>query len=411
MSRTTVAIVGGGASGLVAAISAKRMGAKVTILERNPRVGKKILATGNGRCNLTNINADVPCYNGENPKFIYSAFSQFSVERSLEFFEGLGIEYKVEEEGKVYPMSDQASSVLDVLLYEVHRLKIEVLCDSFVQAIKPTKKGFSLDLEDGRKLSFDKVVLCAGGSAMPSSGSDGNGFELAKSLGHSTTKIFPALVQIMLEGDFFKRIDGVKFVGTVEVIEGKKVIANDRGDVLFTNYGVSGPPILQVSRKASEAREFHKKRELKLVLIDSLDKEDLRKRLDRRFRTAHSKTAEESMIGLINKRLIPVVLQEAGISDLRKKASDLSEKEKKSLLDLLTDWRFVIKGTKGWQSSQVTAGGVRTADICADTMESKLVAGLYLAGEIVDIDGRCGGYNLQWAWSSGYIAGQNAAYA
>lgn len=405
-----IAVIGGGASGMVAAISARRLGADVTVLERNPRVGKKILATGNGRCNLTNIDADVNCYYGKNPKFAYSAFSQFTVEQTLNFFEKLGIEYKVEEGGKVYPMSDQASSVLDVLFYELNRSGIKISPNSFVQEIRLHRGRFQLHLEDGREEVFDRVILCTGGNAMPSTGSDGNGYYLATQLGHSMVPVFPALVQIMLEGDFFKRIDGVKFVGTAQVLERGKTLAGDRGDILFTNYGVSGPPILQISRRASEAKEFRLKRELKIVMIDTMDQLELESRLNRRFRDAGDKTAEDAMIGLINKRLIPVVLREAGILDLKKPSHKLNEKEKKSIASILTDWRFVIKGTKGWQNAQVTAGGISTKEIRPDTMESKIVKGLYFAGEVVDIDGRCGGFNLQWAWSSGYLAGQSAAY-
>lgn len=408
--KNKIAVVGGGASGMVAAVHAKRLGGDVTILERNSRVGKKILATGNGRCNLTNVDADVSCYYGKNPKFAYSAFSQFTVEEALHFFEKLGIEYKVEEGGKVYPMSDQASSVLDVLLYELQRLKIELLCDSFVQKIKLKKGRFQLHLEDGRDMVFDKVILCTGGNAMPSTGSDGNGYRLAQELGHSLVPVFPALVQIMLEGDFFKRIDGVKFVGTAQVLQKGRCLASERGDILFTNYGISGPPILQISRKAAESKEFHLKRELKLTMIDTMNREELEKRLNRRFRDSGEKTVEEAMIGLINKRLIPVVLKESGISDLKKRAGQLNEKEKKAIASILTDWRFPIKGTKGWQNAQVTAGGISTKEISPDTMESKIVKGLYFAGEIMDIDGRCGGFNLQWAWSSAYLAGKNATY-
>lgn len=407
--RKKVVVVGGGASGIMAAITARREGASVTILEKNPRIGKKILATGNGRCNFTNINADLKCYYGNNPKFAESALSQFPVSRTIKFFEELGIAHKVENSGKVFPMSDQASSFLDVFLYELDELGIEVVCDANVRKIVPGKDNFRLQLDNGETYTAHRVILAAGGKAMPSSGSDGNGFELAKSLGHRITDVFPALVQIMLDGDFYKRIDGVKFVGTAEIIHNNKSIIKDCGDILFTNYGVSGPPILQISRKAGEFLLKGQEAFVKISIIDTMTKDEVLELIDKRFRTAPEKSVEFSLVGLINKRLIPVILTEAGIRDLKLPVRDLSLKEKESIAEILTDWRIKIRGTKGWTSAQVTAGGVDTRDINPSTMESKIVKGLYFSGEIMDIDGQCGGFNLQWAWSSGFVAGKNAA--
>ena len=207
-----VIIVGGGAAGMVAAISARRQGAMVTVLERNPRVGKKLLATGNGRCNFTNINADVNCYSGNDPKFVYSALSAFTVEDTLRFFEKLGIQHKVEDLGKVFPMSGQASSMLDVLLYEMEQSGIQIICSAYVTDLEKKNKRFYIRTESGRIYEGDRVILAAGGKAMPSSGSDGNGLELAAKLGHRITDVFPALVQLMLDGKYFKRIDGVNLL-------------------------------------------------------------------------------------------------------------------------------------------------------------------------------------------------------
>lgn len=404
-----VLVVGGGAAGMTAAISARRLGANVTILERNPRVGKKILATGNGRCNYTNISADITCYHGKNPQFAYSALSNFTIDDTIKFFERLGIEHKVEDSGKVFPMSDQASSFLDVFLYELNESGIGIVTDAYVKEITKKNDKFIIKLEDGKTYQGDRVIVAAGGKAMPSSGSDGNGYNLAAKLGHTVTGIFPALVQLMLEGSFFKRIEGVKFVGTAEVIYNNRSAAKDRGDILFANYGVSGPPILQISRMAGELLNEGKEAYLKITLLDMMPKEDLRKIINRRFQTGLKKPADFSLVGLINKRLIPVVLTEAGITDLKRPAALLTDQEQEALINVLTDWRFKIRGTKGWTSAQVTAGGIDTGEIDENTMESKLVKGLYFAGEILDIDGLCGGFNLQWAWSSGFIAGQNAA--
>jgi predicted Rossmann fold flavoprotein len=405
-----VIIVGGGAAGMVAAISARRQGAMVTVLERNPRVGKKLLATGNGRCNFTNINADVNCYSGNDPKFVYSALSAFTVEDTLRFFEKLGIQHKVEDLGKVFPMSGQASSMLDVLLYEMEQSGIQIICSAYVTDLEKKNKRFYIRTERGRIYEGDRVILAAGGKAMPSSGSDGNGLELAAKLGHRITDVFPALVQLMLDGKYFKRIDGVKFVGTAEVLYNKKTLARDRGDILFTNYGVSGPPILQISRKAGELLNQQKQPLLKVVIMDEMGREELREIIKKRIQAGPAKPVDFSFVGLINKRLIPVVLIEAGIEDFKRPVSSLSQFEIEQITQILTDWRFRIRGTKSWPSAQVTAGGIDTREIHQETMESKLTEGLYLAGEIMDIDGLCGGFNLQWAWTSGYLAGQNAAW-
>lgn len=404
-----VIVVGGGAAGMIAAISARRTGADVTILERNQRVGKKILATGNGRCNFTNINMDIDCFKGNNPKFAYSALSSFSVQETIKFFEKLGIQHKVEDFGKVFPMSDQASSILDVLLYELNSIGVNIICNAYVKNIAKEKDKFILYTEDGKAYKGDRVIIAAGGKAMPSSGSDGNGYELAKKLGHTVTPVFPALVQIMLDGSFFKRIEGVKFVGTAEIIYNNKSVAKDRGDILFTNYGVSGPPILQISRKAGELLNAGKEAYVKITIMDMMTKEDLQRLINKRFQTAPKKPVDFSLVGLINKRLIPVVLAQAGIKDINCPVANLSAQEREDIANILVDWRFKIRGTLSWTNAQVTAGGVDTKEIDQRTMESKLLKGLYFAGEIIDIDGMCGGFNLQWAWSSGYIAGQNAA--
>lgn len=402
-------VIGGGASGMMAALIARYNGADVTILERNPRVGKKILATGNGRCNYTNVNVNVKCYHGKNPDFIHGALSAFDVSKTMGFFEKLGIAPRVEEQGKVFPMSGQASSILDVLFYELKQTGVEILCNAFVKEIRKTKQGFTLVLEDGRVLEGDKVILACGGKAMPSSGSDGNGYDLAKRLGHKIVDIFPALVQLKLEGDFFKQIEGVKFVGTAEVLSGGKTLAKDRGDILFGNYGVSGPPILQISRKAGELIKDNKEAVLRISIVDNMTQSELNGFLEKRFKYMPEKSLDFCLVGFINKRLIPVLLKQACIKDIRKPVRELSANDRRKIANILTDWRFKITGTKSWPSAQVTAGGVDTDQVNPFTMESTLVKGLYFCGEILDIDGACGGFNLQWAWSSGYVAGKSAA--
>jgi len=405
-----VAVIGGGAAGMMAAISASRHGADVIILERNSRIGKKILVTGNGRCNYTNIHAgDVKYYHGQNPKFVYSALSQFNVEQTIDFFEKLGVAHKVEDMGKVFPMSDQASSVLDVMRYELEQTGVKIICDAFVKEIERVGNKFRISTEQGMAVSVDRAIITTGGKAKPSTGSDGSGYDLAKKFGHAIVDVFPGLVQLKLEGNFFNQIKGVKTNGSVELLSGNKMLGKESGDILFADYGVSGPPVFQLSRKAAELLHEGKEALLKISIIDSMNVDELDQMLAKRFKYAPQKTIEFSLVGLINKRLIYVILKEAGIEDLRSPVANISVQERRRIASILTDWRFVIIGTKSWPSAQITAGGVDTREINQKTMESKKVKGLFFAGEIIDIDGDCGGFNLQWAWSSGYVAGMNAA--
>lgn len=403
-----IIIIGGGASGMTAAIAARRRGAGVTILERNPRVGKKILATGNGRCNLSNTDIDISRYHGKHPEFIYGAFSRFDYYRTMEFFEDLGISPRVEDGGKVYPLSEQASSVLDVLRYELEELGAEVVCDAKVTDIL-AKNGFDVYTEDGRVFHGDRVILAAGGKASPELGSNGSGFTLAEKLGHTIVEPFPALVQLKLSAKFLKSIQGVKFDGDAEVISGGKALRKETGEILFTEYGISGPPILQLSRCASECLSRGDKVYLKVAMVNYMDDKELDDFLIRRFQTGAKKPLSFNFVGFINKRLVPVVLKEAGIDDINKPSGHVTEDERYRILNILKKWMFEVTGTNTWSSAQVTAGGVDVYGVNSKTLESKLIKGLYFCGEILDIDGDCGGFNLQWAWSSGYVAGESAA--
>ncbi|NLY47060.1 MAG: NAD(P)/FAD-dependent oxidoreductase [Tissierella sp.] len=405
-----IIVVGGGASGMMAAIVAKRNGADVTILERNDRVGKKLLATGNGRCNYTNttINYDtfLENYHGENPKFVYNALYSFDLYQTIDFFEMMGITPAVED-NKVFPNSFQASSMLDVLRYEIENSGIELIVEAYVVDINKNK-NFKLKLKDGRTFESDKVILATGGMAMPVSGSDGNGYSLAKSFGHKLIDILPGLVQLKLQGNIFKSIKGIKFPGVASLYSNDQLIMSDSGDILFTDYGISGPPILQLSRTALDYQRNQQDIKLRISIIPNRTKEDMVRYLAKRFEFMPKKTIQEALIGLINKRLIIPILKELNV-DKDKNVSKLSTDELDSLANVLTSWEFEIIGSQGWGQAQVTAGGIDTKEIDDKTMESKLVKGLYMTGELLDIDGNCGGFNLQWAWSSGFVAGLHAA--
>ena len=401
-----VAVIGGGASGMMAAINCAYTGAQVVLLERNDRVGRKLLATGNGRCNYTNENMSMDFLHGEDLLFIERVMEKFGRDQTVEFFDKIGIVPASEGDGKIFPLSFQSSSVLDVLRYEMDKAGIEVLTDSYVVEIKKNK-NFLIKLKEGKTIGADRVIVTTGGMAMPASGSDGNGYKLVKPLGHITNDTTPALVQLKLKGDKFKQINGVKFVGRVVLYVEGKPVKEDFGDVLFTDYGISGPPILQLSREAIRAQEKGIDTRLRVSIISGRSKEDVFSYLRKRFTDIPERTLEFGLVGLINKRLILPIIKELDL-DKGKAVGSLENREIDALSRILTSWEFSVVGNKGWGQAQTTAGGIVTRDINPETMESKLVEGLFFAGEVLDVDGDCGGYNLQWAWSSGYLAGLSA---
>lgn len=403
MKKNQVIIVGGGASGILAAIIAKRNGADVTILEKNNRIGKKILATGNGRCNFTNTLTTEQAYN--HPTFVKSALSQFSAEDTIGFFESLGILPKVEDFGKTYPLSEQASSIIDVFLYEIERLNITVKTDTQVKLIEKKNHRFVIQSISGDFYEADRVILATGGKAMPSTGSDGFGYPIARKFGHHVITIFPALVRLKLESPYLKQLDGVKISSTVFLKHGHEILQQEKGDILFTSYGISGPTILDISRKANELLNQKINPIIDVILLDQVT----RATIERRFEQSQDKPVDFSLIGLINKRLISALIKEAGIQKQNTLIKDLSESELNRLISLLFHWEFRVIGSKGFEDAQVTAGGIDVSEVNPDTMESNLVKGLYFTGEVLDIDGLCGGYNLQWAWSSAYVAGMHAS--
>lgn len=407
-----IAIIGGGASGMIAAIIASRNGAKVTIYERMNRIGRKILATGNGRCNLTNINLrwdNLQCIHSNDMNSAGCVLKQFTVGETIDFFETLGIAHKVEENGKVFPMSDQASSVLDVLRFELEELGVEVICDTEIREISRSEDKFMIISKEGIVYTADKIIIAAGGKSGPNLGSNGSGYKLARQLGHDIIKPFPALVQLKLEASFLRAIKGVKFDGTVSINAGKDTLRKEKGEILFTDYGISGPPILQLSRIAIKLLEKNKQPVIEIDMFPNHGYRELLDLISLRFSYQYDRPLDISFIGLINKRLIPIILRESDIYDANRTCSEVSDREIEQITKFLKCWRFKVIGSQSWMHSQVTAGGVNLKDICSNTLESKIVPGIYFAGELLDVDGDCGGFNLQWAWSSGYVAGTHAS--
>ena len=397
-----IAVIGGGASGIVAAISAARNGAKVTIYERCERIGRKILATGNGRCNYTNINAGLFDYHGKNPNFIENTINSFWVSETRDFFDELGMLTKVEEKGKAYPYSLQASAVLDVLRYELDRLDIRIVTEFEVKEI--TKKGSSFIIKSygGKTEVSDKVIIATGGKASPSLGSNGSGYKLAENFGHRVTKLYPSLVQIKTETNIIKALKGIKLDANVTIYAGAKR-EKSFGEVLFTDYGLSGPAIFNISRICAEDSN----KQISLDILPEINHNDLYDIL--RERRTSKRNLETFFVGMINKKVGMAIMKYADVLPYSRTSDTISDKELKRLVDALKNFKLEVTGTMSWNNAQVTAGGVVTDDINPSTFESKLVKGVYFTGEILDIDGDCGGYNLQWAWSSGYIAGEKAS--
>ncbi len=408
MKEYDVMIIGGGASGLAAAISSARKGAKTAIVERLRRVGKKLLVTGNGRCNFLNASLQRKHFHGTDPVLIEDVFAQFDGAQILDFFQELGILSKEEDDGRIFPRCDQAGAVLDVLRYECNRLGIDELCSRAISEIIQKQDRFILKTAENEEFHSKKVIITTGGKASPQFGSNGSGFVLAQKLGHTIIEPYPSLVQIKLDDEYLNHLKGIRSDARVSLHANESLIDTQEGEILFTEYGISGIPILQLSRYINNPELKDDSMELHVDLFPEISFHDLKKMLIDRFQKLSYKSVEDAMIGLINKRMILPSLSLAGI-DKAKMSSELNSTEIEALTHQLKDRRFVVKGTLSWRDAQVTAGGVSTKEVDDRTLESKLIPGLYFAGEVLDIHGDSGGYNLAWAWASGYVAGMHAA--
>lgn len=401
-----VIVIGAGASGLVAAISAAKEGAKVTLIEQNDRVGKKILSTGNGRCNLTNLYMDVSCFHGDDLTIVKEVLSQFDETKTCSFFEELGV-FLHDRNGYVYPFSDQASTILDVLRLEVEKMNINLLLSQSVTKISKIKKGYSVQTTEV-SIQGDCVILATGGKASKVLGSDGSGYTLAKSLGHQLSPVVPALVQLIGKNVSLKSLSGVRCQANVSLFVDNELITSDHGELQLTDYGISGIPVFQVSRFAAKAIYERKYVYTEIDFLPQISLEKLQLVLKDRLLMHGQKNAESYLIGILNKKLIVYLLKEAGIN-IQETANKVAKEKWNLFATLCKKYRVEIADTKGFDSAQICAGGVKTTEVNPKTMESLCEHDLYLTGELLDIDGICGGYNLQWAWSTGYIAGKNAA--
>ncbi len=398
----TIGIIGGGASGMAAALAAaENPNARIILFERQARLGRKLQATGNGRCNLSNIHAGERGYHGSEPDFSRPAISAFPPEDTLCWFQSLGLFTVTEESGKVYPYSDQANSVVDVLRLSLEQPNITVKTGFEVKKIKRTEDGFAVS--DGEEtVTCQRLIVACGGLAGSKLGGSMSGYKLLGKLGHKSTKLRPALVQIKSGWGGIVSLKGVRANCHVKILQDGQLFAQSRGELQFTELGVSGPVIFEISRDVCCAPG---KWVCQLDFLPQYPEEVLARELQRRRNTALP--MDELLTGILHNRLGRVLTKAAGIRG-KQLVSEISNQELQEVCRTVKAFQLELTEPLGMDSAQVTAGGVLTGQFDPITMESKLVPGLYACGEVLDIDGDCGGYNLQWAWSSGRCAGLNA---
>ncbi len=405
---TKIAIIGGGASGLACAIEIMRTvknkeDIEVTILEKLTRVGKKILVTGNGRCNLTNVNTTTENYRG-NADFTAFALNKFSPQSNIEFFNSLGLYTRTEDEGRVYPLSNQATSVLDALRFEVARQGVGVVCDYRAVHLKTVDTGVTTKLVINHRDRFDYVVVACGGMTCKAHGNDGDAYDLLSMLGHKIISPAPALVALNCD-DFTKALKGVRSICKMDlIVDGEKALEN-YGEVQFTDYGLSGIPIMQLSRYVSVSPSNNIS--IHLDVVPNFTADEVKEYLYSR-RNIDTGLCENMLSGIMNKQLCIVLMKECGIQ-ANGRINELSNSQIESLAKIIKCWKIKIKNSRSFDYAQVTAGGAECSQFYENTMESKLTKNVFCCGEALDVDGDCGGYNLQWAWSSGRLAGNTIA--
>ena len=394
-----VCVIGGGAAGMLAALTAAENGHHVLLLERQSRVGRKLLATGNGRCNLSNHHVSPAHYHG-GAGFCDFALSQFDVGETLQYFASLGLLTVSEDSGRIYPMSNMAGSVLDVLRYALERPEIDLQTGQTVTAVRKMPEGFSVKTETDT-FSARCLILAAGGAAGSKVGGGMDGYRLAKSLGHHRTALYPSLVQLKTDPTYPRALKGVKAQCGISICRGSQVLARNSGEVLFTEYGVSGPAIFDLSRSVSAGGS-----DLTCLLnfFPDWEEAEVLHWLSQRQAAMAGHEASTLLTGSCHTRLGQMICKSAGFTNQR--AAGLTRDDLRRIARQATHFALPITGTCGFDQAQVTAGGLDTTEFDPRTLQSRLVPGLYACGELLDIDGDCGGYNLQWAWSSGRLAGK-----
>lgn len=412
MSR--IAVAGGGAAGMMAAVFAARGGNEVHLYEKNEKLGKKLFITGKGRCNLTNA-ADMDGLFASvvsNPKFLYSSFYSFTNEQAVSFFEELGVKTKVERGGRVFPASDHSSDVIRALEGELKRLGVEIHLNTEVKELLTDNEEegsavCGLLLASGKKAAADAVIVATGGLSYPSTGSTGDGYRFAAACGHKVTELLPSLVPMEVKEWYAGELMGLSLRNVeITVTDGKKKLYQEFGEMLFTHYGVTGPVILSASSVVGK-RLKEKELTLHIDLKPALSCEQLDKRVLREFEANHNRKFKNAVDSLFPAKLRPVITELSGIPE-EKKVHEITKEERQKFVRLIKDFQMTLTGLRGYNEAIITKGGVAVKELEPGTMESKRIRGLYFAGEVLDLDALTGGYNLQIAWSTGYLAGVNA---
>ncbi|MBS5945807.1 MAG: aminoacetone oxidase family FAD-binding enzyme [Peptoniphilus harei] len=389
-----IIIIGAGPAGMVAAINAKNENNNVILIEKNDRVGKKLLATGNGRCNYTNLNLSEDNYSS--PSFVKKTIDEFSNEDLINYFSLLGLE-STTDGNRVYPITLKANSVLNILIYWLDKKGIDIRSNTEVKKIKKNKNGFDVITNDD-KIEADIVIAAFGGKSMPASGSDGKSFEILKKLGLKITELKPALTQVKLESKYLKHLSGTKVIGKAKLFKKNKEIDERNGEILFTNYGISGPPILDLSVNISEDNF------IEVPLINNVDENTVDK-LYSRYYMLEDFSLEEYLMGIVDKKFIHYIIDNLNL-DKNTAMNMISMADFQKIIEILLKSKFKVIGTTGFKNSQVTRGGVDLSEVNNCDYSSKKFKNLYIIGEALNIDGDCGGYNLHFAFASGYRLGK-----
>lgn len=407
---SNVIVVGGGAAGMMAAVFAARNGQNVQLLEKNEKLGKKLFITGKGRCNITNAADIEDLFTAviSNPKFLYSGFYSFTNQQVIDFFEELGVKTKIERGERVFPVSDHSSDVIAAFSRELKLLGVSVSLHTEVRELLCEQdKVCGVLLTNGKKMKTDAVIVATGGISYPSTGSTGDGYRFAKETGHRVTELLPSLVPMEVRQWYAKELQGLSLRNIeIRITDGKKKLYEEFGEMLFTHYGVTGPVILSAS---SVVGKTLRKKELTLHidLKPALSEEQLDKRILREFDANHNKQYKNSIDSLFPAKLKPIMIELSGIEP-EKKVNEITKEERQRLVHLIKDFTMTLTGLRSYNEAIITKGGVSVKEIDPGTMESKKMKGLYFAGEVLDLDAVTGGYNLQIAWSTGYLAGINA---
>lgn len=406
-----IAIIGGGPAGLMAAIRGAELGASVILLEKNLKPGLKLLMTGGGRCNITNLIEEprelVQKY-GANGKFLFSALNKFGPKEVIEFFNEHGVKTKVEANNRVFPVSEKATDVLEALIKHLKKLHIEIRANSRVKEIN--LEGGKIErmiLANDEEISANKFVIATGGKSYPLSGSTGDGYKWAKALGHEIISTLPALTSLVLKDKFISELEGLSLPrARISLIKNKKKLYSEIGEAVFTRDGVSGPLILNLSNLVG--REQPAKLILQIDLEPDLNPQELDQKIQKDFQEDNNKLFKNFILKLLPPKLAPVMISLSGI-DPEKKIHQVNGAERKKIINLLKEFNLEIYGLAGYERAMLTSGGVKLNEVDPKTMKSKLIDNLYFAGEILDLAGPTGGFNLQAAWSTGYVAGESAA--